>query len=241
MTLVQLLPAQRLGDTWYDTKYLSGGKMKGLILIAGLLISGAAYAQMDQPIDSDFSAGDAASLFVNDSMTRAVQILAQKSAGARLSGICSLVKSRVSYTGIGATWLGQYRNLAREKNAVQQFYRLVPSILVSKVFQGMGNGGTGSVSVDPNSTARGGGVYEVGMTITTGGGSSYHGKAVVAKTGGSFKVVDALYAGFSAVNYLGRDYQNSLNDEYNKDPNRSMPVTALIRAVMSEDGFTRCP
>jgi hypothetical protein len=206
--------------------------MKGLILTWCLLGTAAAFA-----------AADPASQFVQDTMTRGRQILAMKSDSARLQGMCSLLKQRLGRTEIGANWLGRYAGLARERAAVQRFYQMIPSILLTKAFGGGGHGPYegGDFRVDPKSHARGGGVYDVGVTVTTGNGKSYSGRAVVRNNKNVFTVVDATYMGFSAVDYMGRDYQDFLQREFNKDPNRSMPVSALIQNIMSEDGYIRCP
>lgn len=205
--------------------------MKGLVIGAMLALSTSAFAAMAP-----------SSRFVNDTLVRGQQILSLKSDGERLKGVCALLRQRVGYPQIGYAWLGDYNNLTREKRAVEQWYRLVPSIIVSKAIGSMRGGvNGGSFAVDPNAYDRGNGTFEVGLTVTTAKGSTYQGKVIVMAGKRGFKIIDAEYLGFSAVTYMGRDYMDFLNQEYGKDPNRSMPVTALIKMVTSESGFVQCP
>lgn len=227
--------------------------MKGLILTLAAVFSAGAFATtgevntceeqlltFDDGI-SEILAGDAASEFVFQTMTRGKQIMELKSDAERFNQMCALVKSKVHSTHIGSVWLGRYAQLAREKAAVQQFYAMIPNIIMTKAIDGAGNSTiSGSFKVNPKSVARGNNVYAVGVQVTDAKGKSYNGKAIVVNNGG-WRIMDGEYLGFSAVKYTSRDYQDFLNREYNKDPNNSMPVTALIKSIKSESGYVTCP
>jgi hypothetical protein len=185
---------------------------------------------------------DPGSQFVYNTFSRAQQILQLKSETERFQGMCSLSKSNMAYSSIGYAWLGDFNKLAREKNAVQQFYQLVPSIILNKAFGSSGNGDfSGSWSVNPRTVDRGRGYYAVSISVTTEAGKTYNAKAKLVVVNGKYKLIDAEYLGFSAVNYMARDFQKQLKQEYNKDPNRSMPVSTLIANITSQSGFMRCP
>jgi ABC-type transporter MlaC component len=156
--------------------------------------------------------------------------------------MCSLLKSKVHSGHISASWLGNFRNLARDQAAVRQFTRMVPSILITKLIQALGGGEvSGSFFVDDNATSKGNGVYSVRVTVDTGS-KSYTGRAIVHDGGGGkFRLMDVEYMGFSGVNMTKREFQDVLQDEYAKSPTKSMPVTALVDYVRGQSDYQQCP
>lgn len=186
-------------------------------------------------------AKDAASSFVAETLTQAQNILAEKDDTARNNGMCVLLKARMNSERIAAIWLDTYATLQREQQAVGQFPSLVPSIMMTKAIPLLGGGGEGSLVVDEISNARGNNIYEVGVTVTANG-KNYKGSAIVEDLGsGVFKINDAEYKALSAVNYQGRDFQQFMKREYQKDPANSMPVTALIQHITSDSDYINCP
>lgn len=182
-----------------------------------------------------------ASDFVNDTLTRGKQILENKSEEYRRTNICQLLKNRVHSSYIASVWLGDYRGLKRDQAGIKSFTGLIPSILVTKAVQAIGGGNKrAGFAVSPEASDRGNGYFDVAVTLQTRDGS-HNGNAIVLQTKKGFMFVDVEYMGFSAVNYAAEEYQNILNEEYQRDPNRSLPVTAMVNRVAAQDGFIRCP
>ena len=211
--------------------FTAGGSMRMLICSLILVSSSISLA----------ATRDKQSQFMFDTMTRGQQVLELKGDSERFRGICSLVKSRMAYRSIGHSWLGDFNNLARDQKAVQEFQRLVPSIVIHKVLGSSGGDLSGSWTVDSKSIASGGGRSTVAVSVTTSSGSTYRGKAVLIAAGSSYQIIDFIYLGFSAVGYMGQDFQRQLKEEYNKAPKTSLPVSALIRDIKSQAGFQVCP
>jgi hypothetical protein len=194
------------------------------------VVGASAFAQNRHP----------ASRFVLNTMNEGQRILENKSEEERVNGLCGLLKANVLSAHIANSWLGDYAELRRERSAVQRFRAMIPSILMTKGVGAIGGGDAeGSFVVDPEAQDRGNDIFAVNVTITVNG-RRYNGKAIVWKNGANYKLIDGEYMGFSAVEYQGREYQGFLNREYNKDPERSMPVTALIRDIQSEEGYINC-
>lgn len=207
--------------------------MKGIILSVLTFVSASALAT---------TAMHPASQFVHQTLTRGKQILEHKSEDYRKTQMCQLLKTRV-YTGyIASVWLGDYARLERDRAGINAFTKLIPSILLTKGVQAIGGGGNvnGSFTVSPEATPRGNGYFDVALSIRTSN-DTYNVTALILQTKDAFRIVDLEYMGFSAVQYSARDYQNMLNQEYNRDPNRSLPVSAVVKRISSESGFMRCP
>ncbi len=203
--------------------------MKALILFAAILFSSQAIA------------ADAASKFLDETLKSAQNILAEKDDTARLNGMCALLKETIGSNYISSVWLDTYATLQREAEAVAQFPNLVPAIMMTKAIPILGGGGEGSLTVDPVAKLRAPNVYEVGVTVTANG-KDYRAAAVVEEiSAGLFKINDAEYMGLSAVNYQGRDFQQFMKREFDKDPAGSMPVTALIQHITSQSDYINCP
>lgn len=222
--------------------------MKGLILTlallgsAGLAHADLAYQETDSWNEVDLNAPmDPAADFVLQTMNRGKEIMELKSEADRFNQMCALMKQKVGKNHISAVWLGQYAQLAREAAAVNQFTNMIPSIIMSKAIDAIGGGTlSGSYVVNPKSVSRGNNVFAVKVQVTDAKGKSYNGTVVTHNTGGGWKIIDGEYMGFSAVNYQARDYQSFLNSEYRKNPNTSMPVTALIKQITSDPSYVVC-
>lgn len=204
--------------------------MRGIIFSLTLLASSSVFAANMDP----------ASQFAYDTMTRVQTVLAMKADNERFKGLCSMAKSKMAYSSIGYAWLGDFNKLAREKTAVKTFYKIVPSIVINKVFGASGKAADATFDVNPTAVDRGNGTYAVGLSVTYNG-SKYNGTAVVLQVKNKFQLLDVEAFGVSAVAYLGRPYQQFLQNDYNQDPNSSMPVTDLVKSITSENGFMRCP
>ncbi len=184
---------------------------------------------------------DAASRFLDQTLTTAQSILAEKEESARLNGMCALLKQSLGNDAIASVWLGTYGQLEREAEAVASFPQLVPAIMMTKAIPLLGGGGEGSIKVDETAKPRGNNIYEVGVTVTVNA-KDYRGGAVVEELSpGLFKINDAEYMGLSAVNYQGRDFHQFMKREFEKDPSGSMPVSALIQHITSQSDFINCP
>jgi hypothetical protein len=184
---------------------------------------------------------DTNATFVDQSLTQAQQLLAIKDQSDRNLQLCSLLGDRIGSDHIAKFWLGTFETLSRDQAAVNQFHKMVPSIMMTTILPLLGSGGAGTqIIVDPNSSARGGGVFEVAVTFRANG-RDYPGKAVVMETGGVLKIIDAEYRGMSAVDYQGREYKKFLEREFNKDPNSSMPVSALVQSIAEQEDYIGCP
>lgn len=207
--------------------------MKGFILSVLTFVSASTFAT---------SAMHPASQFVHQTLTRGKQILENKSEDYRKTQMCQMLKTRV-YTGyVASVWLGDFARLERDRAGINSFTKLIPSILLTKGIQAIGSGGEmkGSFTVRPEATDRGNGYFDVGLTIRTGN-DTYNATALILQSKNGFRFVDIEYMGFSAVQYTARDYQNMFNEEYQRDPNRSLPVSAVVKRITTEAGFVRCP
>jgi len=203
--------------------------MKILVLALAVAISSIANA-------------DPAAQFVEQTMKDARQLLALPEPD-RTPMVCELLNIVIGSEEIAQTWLGTFASLPREAQAVQDFTKMVPSIMMTKALPILGSGGVnGTFTVDPVSKDRGNGVREVTVTVTANN-NSYTGFAIVKENAGlnGHLLLDVEYMGYSAVDYQGREYQKFMNREYNKDVNASMPVTALIELITTQEDYVACP
>jgi ABC-type transporter MlaC component len=209
--------------------------MKGFILGTLVFVSVSGVAGV---VDSMHPA----SQFVDQSLTRAKQILQHKDENYRRKQMCQLLKTRIYSSYVASVWLGDYGRLQRDRAGIKAFTKLIPSILLNKGVQAIGGGGdmSGSFSVNPDASERGHGYFDVGLTIRAGQ-DTYNATALVLQTKDAFLFVDIEYMGFSAVQYGAREYQNMFKEEYNRDPNRSLPVSAVVKRITSSADFVRCP
>ncbi len=203
--------------------------MKRIFLAFAIFLSAEAFAK------------DAASLFLDQTLTSAQNILAEKDESDRLNGMCALLKESMGNAAISRVWLSTYGQMDREAQAVARFPELVPAIMMTKAIPLLGGGGEGSIKVDEAAKSRGNNIYEVGVTVTVNG-KDHRGAAVIEELApGLFKINDAEYMGLSAVTYQGRDFQQFMKREFEKDPVNSMPVSALIQHITSQSDFINCP
>ncbi len=201
--------------------------MKLLALVFTFSFSVSAFAARD-------AASQAAYNFVNDAM----QVMQIKSDQERFEEACRLLKGRVQSNYIAGVWLGRYASTSADRAGVRAFTALIPSIMITKIVEAIGDDEvTGSVVVGQRSTAKGNGVFDVRVTASNGS-KSYTGTAVLKQTGSVFRLMDGRYMGFSAVNYMKREYQDIL-DEKAQTTNR--PVTAMVQHLKSQPGFLECP
>lgn len=188
-----------------------------------------------------FAAQDAASQFLDQTLSTAQNILAEQDETARLNGMCELLHANMGNEAIARVWLGAYGELPREAAAVANFPKYVPAIMMTKAIPLLGGGGEGSIKVDDQAKPRGENLFEVGVTVTVNG-KDHRGTAVIEELApGLFKINDAEYMGLSAVGYQGRDFQQFMKREFEKDPQNSMPVSALIQHITSQEDFINCP
>ena len=195
-------------------------KLKGLILLAMAAVTTPVFAM------------DAACQFVQTTVGRVEQII-NMSGSSRDAQACALIKATADVNYIGSQWLGDYAN-SGDTAGINQFYKLVPSILVTKIEkQAGGKSASGAtVTVNPTATDRGNGVYGVDVTIQTSS-NSYNGTAVVTNAGGGWRLMDIEYMGFSGVSYMSSDIQNTLSG--------ASSVSDADQQIESASGFIRCP
>lgn len=194
--------------------------MKSLVLSLAVLLSSAAFA-------------DAPAQAVKSTLTKGLQILALKSSDARNTQMCALMKSALDSQHIGAGLLGNYMQSSDQKG-VKLFIKQIPSFITSELIAKVGSANGAQVDVDSNSYDRGGGVFEIGISIHASNGNAYNGKAIVAgqKT---FRLIDIEYMGMSAVQYLGNSIQQKIGGE-----SSSTPVTAFVKEQMAQPDFIQC-
>jgi len=204
--------------------------MRSFLVFASLL-STLAFADQVDPV----------SAYMTNTLTQGQQILDDKDTSTQTTALCQWLGTNLDNDSIATTWLSTYANLTRDNQAIAQFHTMVPSIFLSKILQAVGtNNVLGTFAVDPTSTASGSD-FMVGVTITSARGQAYKGTAVVDQVNSAYRVLDAQYMGFSAVDYLGQDFKNQLDKAYNADPNNSLPVTALINYIQGQTGYVACP
>lgn len=207
--------------------------MKKSILALVLVVSANAYAALSP-----------ASQFVHDTLTTGQAILELQDGEMRFSQMCDLISTRFHKQAIANVWLGDYGNLGRDQASVAKFPALVPAILIGKVFGDLtGSGGkiNGTFAVAENPVDRGQGILEVSVTLTSAAGRNYQGNAILRNEGGNFRAIDIEYMGMSAVDYQGQQFQDVMKEEYEKDVNASLPVTALIEQIESDSMYKACP
>lgn len=184
---------------------------------------------------------DAPSVYVNDILVRGQQILELKDESDRTIQMCALMRENLGAESIAKVWLGNFFVLERDQEAVSTFTVMVPSLLMTKATPLIGAGSNGTFAVDAESKIRPEGKIEVGVTVNSNG-RVHRGFAILEpEASGGFALVDVEYNGFSAVNYQAREYQQFLNRNYNKDPEKSMPVSALVQHVSSQGDYVECP
>lgn len=189
-----------------------------------------------------FAASDTVSLFVNDTLVRGRAILEVKDESDRTNQMCELLRERLGTWEISTAWLGRYNSLTRDQAGIDQFRKMVPSILMTKAVPLLGTGGSGGTFVvDETSKQRSEGVFEIGINVTNSG-KVYRALAIVTLLDTEELVItDVEYNTYSAVGYQGREFTRFLDREYNKDPGHSLPVTALVNHITSQDDYIGCP
>jgi hypothetical protein len=172
---------------------------------------------------------------VQDTLTKSMEIIDIKSTAVRATAACNLVKQRLGALSIGSELLGKFKNLKRDKVGVAQFKKLLPSILVTKVLPQLDRAEGAAFVVSPAVTDRGGNVTEVSASI-----GGYIVTFLLYGKGGTYKSIDALGFGYSAVATATKSIQDQLTAEYNKDPHNSKPVTALVNSYLADPTFVHC-
>lgn len=205
--------------------------MRNLLLIFVLSLSAQTFA-----------APDSVSLFVNDTLVRGRAILEVKDESDRTNQMCGLLRESLGTWEISTAWLGRYNTLTRDQAGIDQFRKMVPSILMTKAVPLLGTGGSGGTFVvDELSKQRSEGVFEIGINVTNSG-KVYRALAIVTVLDTEELVItDVEYNNYSAVGYQGREFTRFLDREYNKDPNNSLPVTALVNHISNQDDYIGCP
>lgn len=194
--------------------------MKSLVLSLVVLLSSTAFA-------------DAPAQAVKSTLTKGLQILTLKSSDARNKQMCALMKGALDSQHIGAGLLGSYMQ-SSDQNGVKLFIKQLPSMMTSELIAKVGSANGAQVDVGNNSFDRGGGVFEVAITIHASNGNAYNGKAIVAGTK-TFRLIDVEYMGMSAVQYLGNSIQQKIGAEAS-----STPVTAYVKEQMAQPDFIQC-
>jgi hypothetical protein len=189
-----------------------------------------------------FAAPDAVSEFVNQALVEGRAILEIKDTTDRNLQMCDLLHKTLGSNQISSLWLGKYETLARDQAGIDEFKGMVPSILMTKAVPILGTGGKGGTFVvDEQSKERSAFIYEVGINVTNGG-KVYRALAIVQfNDKGDYELIDVEYNNYSAVGYQGREFMRFLDREYNRDPNNSLPVTALVRHIKAQDDYIGCP
>lgn len=204
--------------------------MKNLILFMLLAASSSVFAAFDAP-----------SAFVNQALTNGKQILVIKDADTRTKAMCAFLSEKLAILSIANVWLGDFANLNRDRAAINEFRQLVPSIVMTKVLQGVGDRELGgSFQVEEKSKALPGQAFEVTVNITTNAGKKHTGFITVTKPADKFVVREIRYMDYKAVEQLGLDYQKRMNEFYQADPKNSLPISSMIEMIVTEDGYVEC-
>jgi hypothetical protein len=184
-----------------------------------------------------FAARDAASKATNTIAKQALAVLSLKSDDDRFTQMCALLKSKLESNYIAGVWLGRYAGMPSDSAGEAAFRKMIPSIVMTKVVQALGNNPiSGNVSIGQQSTSRGGGVFDVPVTVSSST-KSYHGTAVMKQTGSKFRLQDARYLVIDAVNYLKSEYQDILDEEA---ATTNKPITAMVARLKAQPEFLDC-
>jgi len=153
----------------------------------------------------------------------------------RVSGLCTLANGAVDANAVAQDLLGStFANLSRDAAGIASFDALVPSIMVTDFYSLVSSELGEKYWVDTTAPqARGN--DRVGYPVYFGDTKLVF---VMSKT--SLKVVDAEWNNISMVQKKHDDYQKTLQAELAKDPNNSLPVTALVNQIQSNGSLMRC-
>lgn len=187
---------------------------------------------------------DEVSDFVRSAFSRVAAALEDEA--GRVANSCSAVQGATGSPIVGYHWLGEFTRLIHERPAIFQFYALVPSIIVSRFFEQAGNTDPIAFEFDSadGSTPRQNDLWAlsaVAMDVRRSPFGQARALVIVNHGGGGLSIVDLEWEGRSLVDEMGAEYRRFMRAEYEKDPVRSRPITALIQKITSARGFVRCP
>ena len=188
-----------------------------------------------------FAARHPVAQYTHDTLTDVVKVMERKNEGERLRGVCAIFKSNIHSPIVAGNLLKDFSGLDRDQAAINEFVRMVPGIVLGKGLSLLGGSDdfSATFTVKDNVREMGNGYYRVGLTINNNG-KNMNGEAVIYFDGNDYYVVDAKYLGISAIGFVAGDYQKILRREYNKNPNGSMPVTALVQHVKAQSDYINC-
>jgi hypothetical protein len=153
----------------------------------------------------------------------------------RVNALCTLVKANVDLPAISSTLLGStFSTLNRDSAGIAQFNALMPSIIVTAFYSLVSDKAGASFTVNPTPVPKGSARvgYQVninGLVITVD----------VSKRSG--KIVDAEGFNISLVSNKRDTFQRVLQQSWDQDNARSLPVTDLVKSLIASGDLIRCP
>ena len=148
--------------------------------------------------------------------------------------ICRIIEQSFEHSQIVDRLLGNYINHA-DKAGVADIRRSSDTFMASKAMPELKKlaGESGSYNVNQNATARSGGYFAVSAKVV-GKGKTYNLVFVVSP---NMKISDVEYIGFSAINYLGRDFRKDIDELGRKT---KTPVTQYMKNLRADSDFVNC-
>lgn len=148
--------------------------------------------------------------------------------------ICRIIEQSFEHRQIVDRLLGNYIN-SPDKAGVADMRSSSDTFMASKAMPELKKlaGESGSYTVNPNATPRGNGYHAVSARVSAQG-KTYN---LVFLVSSNMKISDVEYLGFSAINYLGRDFRKDL-DALKRTTNT--PVTQYMRNLRADNDFVNC-
>ena len=162
----------------------------------------------------------------------ALEIVAGGNGSESTRRMCSLMRRSVDSGAVAGDILGRvFASLERDQDGIQRFVRFIPSIVVDQFQDTIAERASGSYRIrgtTPKGSTRVGVLVEFGR----------HDVVFTLKKN-NLKIVDLTWNNISLVRNKASDYQDLLNQFYNRNPESSLPVTDLTRWLESQ-GITKC-
>lgn len=148
--------------------------------------------------------------------------------------ICRIMHQSFEHSQIVDRLMGNYVS-SPDKSGVADMRRSSASLMATKAMPELKKlaGESGTYNVDKNATPRPNGYFAVSARVQAKG-KTYNLKFLVSP---NMKISDVEYLGFSAINYLGRDFRKDLD---NLKRTTNTPVTQYMKNLRTSGDYVNC-
>jgi ABC-type transporter MlaC component len=193
--------------------------MKALALIFSFVFSLSAFANPTEAVST--------------TVGQLLTVLQNKSAPARVRGLCRIVNARVDIPTIGTDLLGpHFSRLTQDVEGIRNFRAILPSVIVTEFADQLSDEGT-SFKVVSALIPKGSGRVGVRVNIGT---SSF----VVTVNKANEKVLDVEWRGISLVKTKRQKFQYQMQAAWERDPAHSKPISQLVNSLINSGDLIRC-